>query len=187
MTQKVYQSKKSGPFIVTDITNGVYTVEFQNTGTVIKTGAQAVYLKSARDPYARTVHGIGMIGEGQYTPTVTSDTGSRIKSPAYRLWVNMLARCYVDPANGKRPTYMTCKVNKQWHNFQTFCNDIKQLDGYGSWLAYQSGLGGEIIELDKDILCEGMETKTYGPNTCQFISKSDNLKAMWDSRREAQA
>lgn len=184
---KTYQSKKSGEFTVLDITKGIYTIKFHDTGTIIKTGAQCVYNGSARDPYARTVHGVGMIGEGEYKPSIRTIDGRSTKSPAYSLWANMLQRCYIDPANGRRPTYQTCTVHPDWHNYQTFCNDIKQLDGYGLWVAYHAGLGGEKIELDKDVLCKGRDIKEYGPNTCKFITKGDNLRAMWEDRREVAA
>ncbi|APU00436.1 hypothetical protein [Aeromonas phage 3] len=72
-------------------------------------------------------------------------------------------------------------------SYSTQTLQAKQLDGYGLWLAYHSGMGGEKIELDKDILCSGMDAKIYGPSTCQFVTKSDNLKAMWADRREVQA
>ncbi|APU00771.1 hypothetical protein [Aeromonas phage Asp37] len=185
--ETIYQSKKCGPFRVLDKTDGVCTIRFEDTGTITKVGYQWVRVGSCNDPYAKTVSGIGFIGEGPYRSVMKDEDGKSAKSPAYKLWVNMLARCYIDPANGKRPTYQTCTVHKDWHNFQTFCNDIKQLDGYGLWLAYHSGMGGEKIELDKDILCSGMEAKEYGPSTCQFVTKSDNLKAMWAVRREVQA
>lgn len=192
MTKKIddtiiHQSNKCGPFRIIEKSEGIYTIRFEETGTIVKVGYQWVRSGSCNDPYARTVHGIGYIGEGGYRSTMKDENGKSVKSPAYSLWANMIARCYIDPANGKRPTYAECTVHPDWHNFQTFCNDIKHLDGYGLWLAYHSGLGGEKIELDKDLLCRNMDTKIYAPNTCQFVTKTENLKAMWASRREVQA
>ncbi len=183
----IHQSNKCGPFRVIDRNDGICTIRFENTGTITKVGYQWVRAGSCIDPYARTVAGIGFIGEGPYRATIKDENGKRARSPAYTLWANMIQRCYVDPANGKHPTYKTCIVHEDWHNFQTFCNDIKQLDGYGMWVSYHAGMGTEKIELDKDILCRDAKAKIYGPNTCQFVTKTDNLKAMWAGRREGQA
>lgn len=186
MTQhhEVIQSRKCGPFIVLSKERGLCTVQFTETGTITTARLPWVNARSVNDPYARTVAKIGYIGEGPNKATVHDEDGKSQKSPAYQLWSNMLQRCYIDPATGRRPTYSTVTVHPDWHNFQTFCNDIKQLDGYSSWLAYHAGLGGERIELDKDILCAGKALKEYGPNTCQFVTKSANLKAMWAARRD---
>ncbi|AWH15345.1 hypothetical protein [Aeromonas phage 14AhydR10PP] len=184
---KIHQSKKSGPFIVIDKSAGVYTVQFINTGSIVSAGGQWVNQGMVTDPLAPTVHGMGCIGEGPHGASIINELGVKTKSPAYTMWANMLARCYVDPTKGKRPTYATCEVHPDWLNFQTFCQDIRQLEGYGLWAAYHAGMGTEKIELDKDVLCRGMDKKIYGPNTCQFMTKSDNLKAMWAERREVQA
>lgn len=181
---RIINSKKCGPFEVVAKDTGMWTVQFVNTGTIRTVVGTYASAGNVVDPYARTVADIGYIGEGPYGSRMVNQMGAKVKSPVYQLWSNMLYRCYVDPKNGKRPTYATCTVHKDWHCFQTFCQDIKQLDGYGAWLAYQSGLsGGEKIELDKDVLCEGMDVKVYGPNTCLFLTKTDNLKAMWAARR----
>lgn len=181
---EVYQSRKCGPFMPISRDGSTYTCQFIETGTIVKAHRAWVDQGSVNDPYARTVHGVGYIGEGPYNSRVTREDGSKGKSPAYQMWANMLARVYVDPATGKRPTYQSVIVHPDWHNFQTFCHDIRQLDGYGAWAAYHAGTNPEVMELDKDILCAGLSTKEYGPNTCQFVTKRENLKAMWKARRE---
>ncbi|MGL4355677.1 MAG: hypothetical protein ACRCTP_17730 [Aeromonas popoffii] len=180
---RIMESKKCGPFEVIDKAAGIWTIQFLETGTIIPVVSTYASNGSVTDPYARTVAGIGFLGEGPHGTRITDQSGSKVQSPAYKLWANMLQRCYVDPANGKRPTYVTCTVHKDWHDFQNFCDDIRTLEGYDMWAEYQAGLGGEKIELDKDVLCEGMDVKEYGPETCLFLTKSDNLKAMWASRR----
>lgn len=186
ITTKTYTSKKCGQYELLYKEGGMWTVQFLNTGTIVTAIGQYASTGNVVDPYAKTVASIGYLGEGPNGTRIVNNTGAKVRSPVYQLWTNMLYRCYVDPANGKRPTYATCTVHKDWHNFQTFCSDLKQLDGYSDWLAYQAGLAGsEPIELDKDVLCEGMKTKEYGPSTCQFLTKSENLKAMWATRREA--
>lgn len=180
---EILQSNKCGPFEVLSKDKGMCTIYFIDTGTIIEVPGHSVHTRSVVDPYAKTIAGIGCIGEGPYSSRLVDETGVKRKSPAYTLWTNMIQRCYVDPANGKRPTYQECTVHPDWHNFQTFCEDLKHLDGYGMWASYHAGMGGEKIELDKDVLCEGLTLKEYGPNTCMFMTKSDNLRAMWAARR----
>lgn len=184
---EIYQSRKCGPFMPISREGNTFTVQFVNTGSLVRVGRQWIRAGSVNDPYARTVHGVGFIGEGPHNSRVTGEGGTKRKSPAYQLWANMLARVYVDTATGRRPTYQTCGVHPDWHNFQTFCEDIKQLDGYGAWVSYHAGTNPDKMELDKDILCAGRKAKEYGPNTCQFVTKSDNLRAMWAARRGVQA
>ncbi|MGL4508106.1 MAG: hypothetical protein ACRCUF_20480 [Aeromonas sobria] len=188
MTQQevvIHQSKKCGPFIVLDREHGMVTVQFVNTGSIVTTGGQWVNQGRILDPLAPSVHGIGCLGEGPHDGVITNEIGVRTKSPAYQLWANMLARCYVDPTKGKRPTYAKCEIHPDWLNFQNFCRDLRNLPGFDLWVAYHAGFGREKIELDKDILSRGLSKKIYGPDTCQFLTKSDNLKAMWAERREA--
>ena len=70
----------------------------------------------------------------------------------------MLKRCYDPKYHEKEPTYINCKVCKEWSNFQE----------YGQWFIdnyYE--IEGERMDLDKDILHKG--NKIYSPDTCIFV------------------
>ena len=82
----------------------------------------------------------------------------------------MIARCY----NPKNPSYKTygnigITVCERWKRFDYFLEDVKQLPGYN----YDKLINGEIV-LDKD--CIDRTKKTYSPETCSFISRSENTK-----------
>ena len=63
--------------------------------------------------------------------------GKIIKS--YDVWHSMIERCYSKKSHKKRPTYIGCKVHKEWLYFSNFKKwfDENYIEGY---------------ELDKDIL-----------------------------------
>lgn len=82
------------------------------------------------------------------------------KCPFYRVWINMLQRCYSKTALAKRPTYAGCFVVDEWHRFSAF----------RSWMQGQDWEGNQ---LDKDILCPG--NKVYGPENCVFVSPAVNM------------
>lgn len=82
------------------------------------------------------------------------------KCPFYRVWINMLQRCYSEKALAKRPTYAGCLVVDEWHRFSAF----------RSWMEGQDWEGNQ---LDKDILCP--ENKIYGPENCVFVSRTVNM------------
>ena len=104
--------------------------------------------------YARTMVGVGFIGEGDYE---TRD-GNRI-SLAHRAWGDMFSRVYRDYA---KESYKDCTICEEWHNFQNFARWYVNQKGYG--LGY---------ELDKDLLLKG--NKVYSPDTCSLIPSEINL------------
>lgn len=122
------------------------------------------YIKKYKDLNKPTICGIGFVGEG---PHKTHE--NRKNTRTYNLWIAMLHRCY-----GKvqiiRPTYLKCSVDARWHNYQTFCEDIRKLPGYSYWL-----IPANKFALDKDIKVKG--NCVYSPETCMFVSSSANSKA----------
>jgi len=77
----------------------------------------------------------------------------------YQIWKDMLKRCYDSTYQEKHPTYIGCKVCKDWLAFSVF----------EKWMLTQEFEGSA---LDKDIINQG--NKIYSPATCRFISKSLN-------------
>ena len=73
---------------------------------------------------------------------------------SYRVWNNMLNRCYNDDIHVTHPTYKDCIVCSLWHQFSNFKGwfDSHYIDGW---------------YLDKDILFKG--NKLYSPDTCCFV------------------
>ena len=77
------------------------------------------------------------------------------KCPFYRVWKDMLTRCYSDKYQEKRPTYIGCTVTEEWLTFSVFKD----------WMEKQNWKGNQ---LDKDILFEG--NKVYSAETCVFVT-----------------
>ena len=109
-------------------------------------------------PYEPRTFGKGYLGEGKYKAL---ENGKN--TDEYDIWHHMLERCYDTKYQEKRPTYKGCRVEEYLLNFQNM----------GEWLDenyYE--IPGEIMCLDKDILCKG--NKIYSRDTCIFVPKKIN-------------
>ena len=106
---------------------------------------------------AKLNFGVG-INDADYV-TNPSINGKRVACPFYKVWQNMLMRCYSLAYQKKRPTYIECSVCDEWLTFSNFKTWMKTK----SWKDKQ---------LDKDILIEG--NKVYSPSSCIFVSKQLN-------------
>jgi hypothetical protein len=111
-----------------------------------------------KSPYDRTVYGIGYLGEGVYN---VSENKKSI--PRYKTWQSMLSRCYVNAYQEKHPSYVGCRVDERWYNYQLFSQWYDE--NY-----YE--VEGENMQLDKDILIKG--NKIYSPETCVFVPQTIN-------------
>lgn len=108
------------------------------------------------------VHNVGYMGEGIHSSREYSKV-----NPVYRVWVDMLKRCYSLTYASKFVTYRGCTVHPDWHNFQVFAEWYTNNDSYG--LGY---------ELDKDILFKG--NKVYSAETCCLVPKELNYVVTTD-------
>ena len=109
-------------------------------------------------PYEPRIYGVGYLGEGKYK---TTKNGKH--TDEYIIWYNMLMRCYDSKCHEKYPTYKGCAVEEYLLNFQNM----------GAWIKenyYE--VPGEIMCLDKDILCKG--NKIYSRKTCIFVPQRIN-------------
>jgi hypothetical protein len=121
-----------------------------------------------RNPYEKTIFGIGYLGKGEYKSKINFK-----HSTQYRTWYQMFVRCYDAKYHEKFPTYRNCSVADEWHNFQNFA----------AWYDHNYyEVDGERIELDKDILIKG--NRVYSPDTCVFVPQNINyLFTKRNSRR----
>lgn len=78
---------------------------------------------------------------------------------SYKVWHNMLNRCYSPTYQARQPTYVGCSVVNEWLYFSNF--DRWYTEHYF-----------EGAQLDKDLLFPG--NKMYGPDTCVFVSAELN-------------
>lgn len=79
--------------------------------------------------------------------------------PYYKVWKNMLCRCYSAVEQLRKPTYVGCTVVPEWHHLSAFMEWMQQQDWQGK-------------HLDKDLLVPG--NRVYGPATCVFVSAQVN-------------
>ena len=104
----------------------------------------------------RLVQGVG-INDGKYPTRVN---GSIKKE--YRLWTNMLGRCYNEETKKKYPTYIGCSVSDNFKSYSYFYE----------WCQNQIGFGACDYNLDKDLIYKG--NKEYNENNCVFIPREIN-------------
>lgn len=106
------------------------------------------------NPHHRSVYNIGYLGVGNYESTING-----IPTRAYKAWSKMMTRSYDKSYQKKGITYINCKVDLKWHNFQNFAKwfESNYINGY---------------VLDKDILIKG--NKLYSEHTCCFVPQELN-------------
>lgn len=111
-----------------------------------------------KNPYHKSVFGIGYIGHGEHKPSIKSKT-----TKVYRVWLHILERAYCPKYHKRFPTYVDCSVDDRWHNFQNF----------SEWYYQQPNSDRSGFHLDKDLLVIG--NKVYGPETCTFVPLEINV------------
>jgi hypothetical protein len=143
-------------------------VKFLDNGNKVHTLWKHFLSGSVKSVHDKTVHGVGYIGEGIYKPSLN---GKKIIQ--YKIWADMIRRCYNDNYHKNQPTYKDCSVSDEWHNFQNFA----------AW--YDKNyyeIEDQRICLDKDILVKG--NKVYSPDTCVFVPQViNNLFVKKDASR----
>ena len=91
-------------------------------------------------------------------------------SKVYSLWYNMMYRCY-NPKSSNYKCYgkLGITVDKRWHTFDNFVEDIDKIRGFNLELF----LDGKLT-LDKDMFKRG--NTIYCLEFCSFISRAENNK-----------
>lgn len=134
------------------------TVEFVDTGELIKTTYGSFKSGKIRSKLDKCVYGRGYVGIGDYLPYVDGKITS-----AYTCWQNMMKRAYSVAFKDKQKSYEGVTVCDEWHNFQVFAKFYEE--NY-----YE--LENDRVELDKDLLVK--DNKVYSPSTCVFIPQRLN-------------
>lgn len=113
--------------------------------------ADSVRKGSVRNPYDKTVHGVGYMGEGN-----AETVANKSRLVEREAWYAMMSRSYCPKFKSKHRKYSECTVSEDWHCYQNFANWMKNQRFYG--LGYQ---------LDKDLLVR--DNKVYSPDTCVLL------------------
>lgn len=110
----------------------------------------------------RPLYGVGINDVDYSIGTSTWVDGKKkcvTTCPFYKVWQQMLRRCYDKKYSEQYPNYIGCSVVEEWFSLSTFKAWMEQQD----W-------GGK--HLDKDLLV--MDNKVYGPETCLFLNANVN-------------
>ena len=134
-------------------------IRFDN-GYEIVVHTSAIIKGKIKNPYHKSVCGIGYFGVGKYKCRVNNK-----KTPEYTVWQSMLKRCYDEKFQERCPTYKSVTVYNEWLNFQNFSKWYE--DNYPK-------IEGVNFDLDKDLLQLNVENKIYSPKTCIFLPQNVN-------------
>ena len=105
-----------------------------------------------------SVYGVGYLGDN--LELKTSYDGKLCK--IYQQWNSMIARCYSEKLQKRKPTYIDCYVS----------DDFKDYSKWREWYDnYQYKFDG--WQLDKDLLIKG--NKVYSAPTCVFLPFEINV------------
>lgn len=115
-----------------------------------------IYRGNIYNPYDKSVSGVGFIGSDSLNS----------KSEGYNTWQHMIRRCYDGKYCIDNPTYKNVTVCKEWHNFSNFYEWYEE--------NYPHHIDGINFELDKDLLSQEDEYKSYSPQNCIFLPKKVN-------------
>lgn len=133
------------------------TVEFQDEYKFkVKTSYTHFKEKTIKNPYDRSIYGVGYVGEGY----LTKENG--VAKKEYNIWKNMIRRCYSSENKYTFVAYKDCIVCDEWHNYSKFAK----------WYNSNYYNCSETLEVDKDIL--SYDHKVYSPETCMLIPRKIN-------------
>ena len=154
---KVFKSKSSGDFKVLKHNDAKdVEIRFVTTGFEMTVELGSIRKGEVKDPYSPSVFGVGMLG-AKYPIKVNG-----VITKEYRLWTDMLKRCYSEAFQKKHPTYKDCEVSDKFKSYEYFYE----------WCHSQIGFGNEGWQLDKDLLIKG--NRVYSESTCIFIPQEIN-------------
>ena len=153
---KVYPSNRFGDIKILEYKNNKQVViMFLNTGFITEESMGVIRSGHIRDSSLPTTCGFGYID-------IEGASIGRHMTKEYRLWNNMVNRCYNEKELSRYPTYKDCHVSEDWRylsNFKEWCNN-------------QIGFGNQGWELDKDLLSK--DCKIYSEHTCVFVPPEIN-------------
>ena len=154
---KVFKSLNSGDFKIVKY-NDAKDVEVQFLKTGFETTVQLVQVKigEVKDRYSPSVYGVGILG------TKCPSSKSGVQTKEYKLWTDMLQRCYSDVYKKQRPTYEGCEVSDKFKSYEYFYE----------WCHSQIGFDNQGWHLDKDLLVKG--NKVYSEDSCVFLPSEIN-------------
>lgn len=138
-----------------------FKVMFKN-GAIVETNRESLRTGRMKNPFKPSLYGVGYSGVGEYN--------IKNSRKEYRLWYGIFVRVY-SKGKDEKNCYYGCTINERWHNFQNFCEDVRQLENYEKWK--KSSTKSEYA-LDKDIRVKG--NREYSKDKCMFVLTSINSR-----------
>lgn len=153
---KVYPSNRFGDVKILEYKNNKQVViMFLNTGFITEESMGVIRSGHVRDSSLPTTCGFGYID-------VEGASIGRHMTKEYRLWNNMVNRCYNEVTRHIYSTYEDCSVSEEW----------RYLSKFKEWCNKQIGFDNDGWNLDKDLLSK--ECKIYSEHTCVFVPPEIN-------------
>jgi hypothetical protein len=139
----------------------LYEIEFDEVNSVkyrTTTRKDSILDGRVKNPFYPSLYGIGYLGN------------ANSQNEAYDRWRHMLGRCY-DQNDPKYATYggQGVTVCDSWLCFENYLADTVAIEGYDKD-------NFKNLVLDKDIKIKG--NKIYSPETCIFVTASENSAEM---------
>ena len=165
------KDKRGTPYKIIEWTKANnLVIEFQDEFHYqTKTTMQNFRRGQIKNPYDKIIANTGYIGVGKHTSRISHNGAVRRE---YKIWSEMLRRCYSEKLQIKQPAYIGCTVCDEWLNYQNFADwyDKNYYD-----------IGDGRMHLDKDILVTG--NRVYSPDTCIFVPQRINMLFMHPSNK----
>lgn len=137
-------------------TNKDIVVEFQDKYMAkVHTRYKFFTEGTVRNPYARNMYGVAIVGNKYSSHTKEHES-----------WSNILIRCFDKKYKEKYPTYQDVNCCEEWLLFDNFYEWLHSQPNFDKWL------NGKRWDVDKDILIKG--NKTYSPETCCLVPNNVN-------------
>lgn len=135
-----------------------FLIEFE-TGNTKEVSLESIYRKNIRNEYYPIRYGVACIG----------NVKNATRHFLYKRWECMLNRCYNKSISSyKNYGAKGVTVCERWLCFENYIEDVVTLSGY-----VESDIKSGLLELDKDII--NREALTYSPETCKWVTKSEQL------------
>ena len=116
---------------------------------------------NVKNPYAKTVYGVGMIGN-KYRSQINYK-----HTKEYITWKGILQRSFNKDFKEKHPTYRDVTCCNEWLLFDNFYEWLHSQENFDKWI------NNSNWSVDKDILIKG--NKIYNPNTCTLVPQIVNV------------
>lgn len=146
-------------------------IEFQDEYKAkIKTQYSHFLSGEIKNPYYKSVFGIGMIGN-KYPRSINNKI-----TKEYNTWSGMLRRCFDAKHKEIHPTYENATCCEEWLCYENFYEWLHSQPNFDKWIILDKSA------IDKDILVKG--NKIYSPDTCCLVPQIvNNLFIKSDSTR----